>query len=514
MTDGIKFLDGHIPPKYLYDNPAGYVSIAPSVEQIRENVPWLAEQDSWLTWEWKDNGQKMPHRGDDPRKSTKWEYPENTVSLQEAWDAYQKHDHLAGIGFVFNGTEPEVLEDFDDCVNPWAFTVSDPCLEDALENTDEPAFFSTSGTGAHRYPVAANANDTDQHPHEVYIGDGGNNRWAAVTGWKITGDTHGPDRSEELNRLSDEYNEGAETVDMGNFDFDADPEEIDGEVTVPETVHDAFDGSVPACVAGLIHVLATHDPTDPDGPGWGQQTFMRYTHLLMLLAGHLKPETPEDLAELAGSFRSPAIKAAQQGKHPSKPPQSTRHGEGVPWDLAYQADMIRRKVGEGDLYPPSIERIEDRCNVRLGCDCEIHATARGSIGVLPVAEDPEIEDPPEPVDAENDYGMSLAEIREKDDKLDRLLASVYPVGYVDEDGDPDANKADWATAGKLWFWRFDEEQIKEIVRTHRPRGQSGAYLDRMVKNVCNGERYQPSLHTARRLASRNAYAVMGGGSDE
>lgn len=370
------FLDGEIPYGHLYDNPDGYRAIAPSIDRIREDIPWLAEQDGWIVWEWSDEAQKIPHRGADPKKRTEWQEPGSQATLEDAWESYQEHDHLDGIGFVFNGTEPEILEDFDDCINPWGFTISHDCLEDALENDDEPVFYSTSGTGAHRYPVAASAEDTTQHPHEVYIGDGNNNRWAAITGFKIAGnpDDHGPDRSERVNELSEEHNEAdGKAVDLREFDFDADPAEVDDDAPVPEAVVEAYGGDVPRCVAGLIYVLGTHDPTDPDGPGWGQQTFTRYSHLLMLLA-HRFDADPEAVVELAASFKSPAIAAAQRGEHPKKDAKPAPYGEGVPWDLDYQTEMIAGKVSDDDLSAPKVETIEGHCNIKIeDCGCPVHS---------------------------------------------------------------------------------------------------------------------------------------------
>lgn len=368
------FLNGEIPEEYLYNNPDGERAISPSIEQIRKNAPWLAEQDKWIVWHWNDEAQKIPHRGASPYKQKRWQEEGAQASLEDAWETYQKSDRVDGIGFVFNGTEDEILEDFDASVNPWAFTVSDPCLEDALEYDDEPAFFSSSGTGAHRYPVASNAEDTSNHPHEVYIGDAGNNRWAAVTGWKIAGDTHGPDRSERVNELSEKYNEsGAKTVDLRDFEFEADPADIAKDAPVPDEIRDAFSGDVPRCVSGLIHVLGTHDPLDEDGPGWGQQTFLRYSHLMMLLAKLGEDVDAEKLVKLVASFKSPAITAAQRGKHPKKAAKPKPYGEGVPWDLDYQAGKIAPKVENGDLYPPSVSTIEEHCNIKIGdCGCKVH----------------------------------------------------------------------------------------------------------------------------------------------
>lgn len=366
---GPTFLQGKIEGKYLADTPEGTRYIKPSIEKIREHLPWLAEREQWIVWSW-DGSQKKPHRGDSPRKKTGWQEPGNQVPLGQAWTAYEEHEHLGGIGFVFTGEESEILEDFDNCINTWTYNIKHDCLEDALENDDEPAFFSTSGTGAHRYPVAPDAETTSKHPHEVYS----SGRFAAVTGHKITEEAtaHGDDLSARVNELSEKYNKSTPTADFREFDFDADPAEIDETVPVPDKISKAFDGDVPRCVSALVYVLGTHDPLDDDGPGWGQNTFGRYSHLLMLLAAHLGVNPP-GLADLAGSFKSPVIAAAQNGEHFKKPAMPTPHGKGVPWDLPEQAGYISAKVAAGDLSPPNLETIEDHCNIKVGeCSCSIH----------------------------------------------------------------------------------------------------------------------------------------------
>jgi hypothetical protein len=112
---------------------------------------------------------------------------------------------------------------------------------------------------------------------------------------------------------------------------------------------------------------------EPDGPGWGQQTFLRYTHLLMLFVAHLDVDA-ERLAELVAIFKAPAIAAAQRGDHYKRPAEREPHGRGVPWDLDYQANKIAPKVSENNLSAPSIGIIENHCNVKLDCNCAIHAS--------------------------------------------------------------------------------------------------------------------------------------------
>ena len=85
----------------------------------------------------------------------------------------------------------------------------------------------------------------------------------------------------------------------------------------------------------------------------------------------------------------------------------------------------------------------------------------------------------------NEIGMSLDEIRKKDQKLDELLRGPYEWGY------PSRSEADMACATKLWFWRFDESQIAGILQDYRAyeKTQRGDYLSRTVSKAIGGERY-------------------------
>lgn len=67
---------------------------------------------------------------------------------------------------------------------------------------------------------------------------------------------------------------------------------------------------------------------------------------------------------------------------------------------------------------------------------------------------------------ENEYGTSLENIREHDEKLDDLLTDLDPIGYGYQD---DTSAADAATASKLYYWRFTESQIIDIIRKYRAR---------------------------------------------
>lgn len=74
-------------------------------------------------------------------------------------------------------------------------------------------------------------------------------------------------------------------------------------------------------------------------------------------------------------------------------------------------------------------------------------------------------DPPEGlenVEFENEIGMSLESVREKDDKLDQLLTRLQLPEY-----NGDRSAADAAAANHLWFWGFDRKQIGQILRRYR-----------------------------------------------
>lgn len=85
---------------------------------------------------------------------------------------------------------------------------------------------------------------------------------------------------------------------------------------------------------------------------------------------------------------------------------------------------------------------------------------------------------------ENDIGMGLGEVREKSEKLDRLLTRLNPGGY------PSRSEADMAAAGLLWFWRFSEQQVIDIMLHYRryDKTERESYLKHTVSKACTGER--------------------------
>lgn len=92
----------------------------------------------------------------------------------------------------------------------------------------------------------------------------------------------------------------------------------------------------------------------------------------------------------------------------------------------------------------------------------------------------------------NEFGTSLETIRERDDKLDRLLKSIEPSYSLPKDDDSPSGY-DMAAASKLWFWRFDEKQISQILRTYRsrPKMQRDDYVTETIRNAKGGERCDP-----------------------
>lgn len=102
-------------------------------------------------------------------------------------------------------------------------------------------------------------------------------------------------------------------------------------------------------------------------------------------------------------------------------------------------------------------------------------------------------DPPEALESAeftNDFGTSLEELRERDEKLDALLERLQPPGFAY----PSTSEADFATVTKLWFWRFSEQQIADIMRKYRRRGKiidRDGYLATTISKAARGERFDP-----------------------
>lgn len=86
----------------------------------------------------------------------------------------------------------------------------------------------------------------------------------------------------------------------------------------------------------------------------------------------------------------------------------------------------------------------------------------------------------------NEFGTSLDEIRSRDKKLDRYLQNTEPKGYRSE--------ADMGTTYKLWFWRFDDVSIANILRDYRGHEKMARpdYVATMIaKAHVNGLQFVP-----------------------
>lgn len=112
---------------------------------------------------------------------------------------------------------------------------------------------------------------------------------------------------------------------------------------------------------------------------------------------------------------------------------------------------------------------------------------------------------------ETSHGDALSELRDRDEKLDRLLTMLNPGGYGG-----DTSRADLATASKLWFWGFDERQISQILRTYRSREkvrERDDYLKMTIGKAKSGDRYEPPQEDAKKKAARSAFEALDGGDE-
>ncbi|HIE29270.1 TPA: hypothetical protein EYP66_18520, partial [Candidatus Poribacteria bacterium] len=87
----------------------------------------------------------------------------------------------------------------------------------------------------------------------------------------------------------------------------------------------------------------------------------------------------------------------------------------------------------------------------------------------------------------NDLGIHLDAIRMVDRKLDELLTVVEHADY------PSLSEADMACASRLYYWRFNESQIIEILRNYRYREKLDRddYINLTLSKI-NGDRFNPA----------------------
>jgi|Deesub1362A_J573_1020465.scaffolds.fasta_scaffold01902_8 putative DNA primase/helicase len=86
----------------------------------------------------------------------------------------------------------------------------------------------------------------------------------------------------------------------------------------------------------------------------------------------------------------------------------------------------------------------------------------------------------------NDLGIHLNAIRRIDKKLDELLEVIEHPEY------PSPSEADMACASRLYYWRFNESQIVEILRTHRYREKLDRddYIELTLSKI-EGDKFNP-----------------------
>lgn len=90
----------------------------------------------------------------------------------------------------------------------------------------------------------------------------------------------------------------------------------------------------------------------------------------------------------------------------------------------------------------------------------------------------------------NAFGIPLPAVTRRDEKLEALLHSIEP-GYSLQHDDDSASGYDLATASKLWFWRFDEQTIADILATERTRYKTvhrSDYVRRTLARACGADR--------------------------
>lgn len=91
----------------------------------------------------------------------------------------------------------------------------------------------------------------------------------------------------------------------------------------------------------------------------------------------------------------------------------------------------------------------------------------------------------------NEAGQSLESLRERDRKLDDLLTHLDPSGYG---YDGDTSVADAATVSKLWWYRFDQGDIYDIVRKYRSRRKAERddyWWKHTIRKFAQGEQMSP-----------------------
>lgn len=92
----------------------------------------------------------------------------------------------------------------------------------------------------------------------------------------------------------------------------------------------------------------------------------------------------------------------------------------------------------------------------------------------------------------NEFGQSLAQIREWSEKLDDVLTHLEP-GYPLPNDDDSPSGYDQSAASMLYWWRFSDSDIARIIRRFRPREKlkRDDYLERTISKAKGGDQCDP-----------------------
>ena len=107
----------------------------------------------------------------------------------------------------------------------------------------------------------------------------------------------------------------------------------------------------------------------------------------------------------------------------------------------------------------------------------------------------------------NEYGLKLSEICLKDPKLFHLLEN--PEKLVMEGEYPSRSEVSFALISKLWFWRFSNDVIKEIVRTFHPykKTERDDWFEYAFQKMDPENRYNPLKEQIRETVTEDEFLI-------
>ncbi|MFC6823741.1 hypothetical protein, partial [Halopelagius fulvigenes] len=149
-------------------------------------------------------------------------------------------------------------------------------------------------------------------------------------------------------------------------------------------------------------------------------------------------------------------------------------------------DDVRYMTYTGDQLPDTPDDVQKRANAIK----EIHAeyvaddeadTSPPAQAASPNSVDVSADDSTEYT---NEFGTTLEQVREWDNKLNNLLTHLEP-GFPLPNDDDSPSGYDYSAVAKLLFWRFDDRDIANILRRYRNRDKLDRddYLQRTIANA-------------------------------